>query len=223
MSVLLRVNFHRGRYVVPILLGAVVLASPAFRFAPSVGVVAGESSQKVWDFESDVPGKVPSDFSVEVGKWEVASDGGNHVLFQKAKSEDAVYNLALVRSRSYREVDLSVKVKAVAGEVDRGGGIVWRAKDKDNYYLCRYNPLEDNYRVFVVENGKRKQLASVKVPGDDAWHVLRATMKGPRITCYLDDKKLLQAENATFTEAGMIGVWSKADAQSYFDDLSVAQ
>src|SRR5262249_14919080 len=113
--------------------------------------------------------------------------------------------------------------RAVAGVVDRGGGLVWRAKDRNNYYICRYNPLEDNFRVYKVEDSKRTQFASAKVPGDEAWHTVRATMSGVKITCYLDGKKLLEAEDSTFREAGMIGFWSKADAQSYFDELAVAR
>ena len=67
---------------------------------------------------------------------------------------------------------------------------------------------------------ERTQFASVKVPGDEAWHTLRATMTGTKIACYLDGKKLLDADDATFAGPGMIGLWSKADARSYFDDLT---
>jgi Domain of Unknown Function (DUF1080) len=185
--------------------------------------LAGDSTKKAWDFESDEPGKIAKGFSSEVGQWEVTKDGDNHVLYQKAKNDDSTFNVALIQGTSFKDIDLSVRLKAVAGEVDRGGGLIWRAKDKANYYICRYNPLEDNYRVYKVENGKRTQFASAKVPGDEAWHTLRATMVGAKITCYLDDKKLLEAEDSTFPEAGRIGLWSKADAQSYFDDMSASE
>ena len=111
----------------------------------------------------------------------------------------------------------------MAGKNDQGGGLVWRAKDAKNYYIARYNPLEDNFRVYKVEGGKRTMFENAKVPGDMEWHTLRITMKGSKITCYLDGKKHLEAEDSTFPEAGRIGLWSKADAQSYFDDLTVAQ
>jgi hypothetical protein len=111
----------------------------------------------------------------------------------------------------------------MAGDTDRGGGLIWRAKDKDDYYICRYNPLEDNYRVYKVENGKRTQFASAKAAGDEAWHTLRATMSGSKIACFLDGKKLLEADDSTFAGAGMVGLWSKADAQSFFDDLTVSE
>jgi hypothetical protein len=179
--------------------------------------------RRVWSFESDDPGKPAKGFTNEVGTWEVAKDGANRVLSQKAKNEDATFNVALAQGTNCKDLDLSVRLKPVAGELDQGGGLVWRAKDKDNYYICRYNPLEDNYRLYKVENGKRTQFATAKVPGDHEWHTLRATMTGPAITCYLDGKKLLEAQDETFPDAGMVGLWSKADAQTYFDDLTVTQ
>jgi len=176
---------------------------------------------KSWDFESDAPGKAAKGFTTEVGRWDVADDAGNHVLAQRAESEDAVFNIALAEGADYKDVDLSVRVKAVAGKEDQGGGLVWRFKDKNNYYVARYNPLEDNFRLYKVENGKRTQFHSANIPGDRNWHTLRVTMKGPRIACYLDGKKYLEANDATFTGPGKIGLWSKADARSYFDDLTV--
>jgi hypothetical protein len=193
----------------PLILGSAIL------FA------AGPAEKRTWTFESDEPGKIATGFTNEVGKWEVARDGDNKVLYQKARNEDAVFNVTLVDGTSYKDLDLSVRLKAVAGELDRGGGLVWRARDRNNYYIARYNPLEDNFRVYKVENGKRTQFQSAKVPGDEKWHTLRVTMTGSKIVCYLDGTKHLEADDGTFPGAGKIGLWSKADAQSYFDDLTV--
>jgi hypothetical protein len=222
MSAHQRLLVGTGLGVVHILLVTAVLTSPAVRGTLGADPDRG-TAQRSWDFESDELDKVARGFTPEVGTWEVARDGDNRVLFQKARNEDNTFNIALVHGTSYLDVNLSVRLKAVAGDVDRGGGLVWRAKDKDNYYLCRYNPLEDNYRVYKVEKGKRTQFASVKVPGDEAWHTLRASMIGSKISCYLDGKKLLEAEDSTFPGPGMVGLWSKADAQSHFDDLTVAE
>jgi hypothetical protein len=182
---------------------------------------SADGSKTVWTFESDQPGKIAKGFSGQVGTWEVARDGDNHVLAQKAKNDDDTFNVVLVDGTQYKDVDLSVRLKAVEGELDRGGGLVWRAKDKGNYYIARYNPLEDNFRVYKVQAGKRTQFQSAKTPGDTKWHTLRVTMSGTRITCYLDGTKYLEADDATFPEAGKIGLWSKADARSHFDDLTV--
>ncbi len=121
----------------------------------SVVSLAAEVAKTTWNFENDEPGKIAKGFSNEVGQWEVAKDGDNHVLAQRAKNDDATFNVALVEGINYKDVDLSVRLRAVAGEVDRGGGVVWRAKDAKNYYIARYNPLEDNFRVYKVVGGKR--------------------------------------------------------------------
>jgi Domain of Unknown Function (DUF1080) len=192
--------------------------------AVSIGMAnARDDTKRAWDFESDESGMSAKGFANEVGEWVVAKEGANKVLHQKAKNPDATFNVTLAEGTSYKNVDLSVKLRAVAGEVDRGGGVVWRAKDKQNYYICRYNPLEDNFRVYKVVDGVRTMFKNATTAGDEKWHFLRVTMVGPKITCYLDGQKLLDAEDASFKEAGMIGLWSKADAQSYFDDLNAAE
>lgn len=185
------------------------------------GPVSGGTTRQVWDFESDQPGTLARQFRSEVGRWEVVRDGDNRVLAQGARNDNPVYNVALVEGTSIKDLDLSVRVRAIAGEVDRGGGLVWRARDAKNYYVARYNPLEDNFRVYKVQDGKRTQLQSAKVPADGAWHTLRVTMVGSKIACDLDGKRYLDAEDTTFSDPGMIGLWSKADAQSYFDDLTL--
>ena len=167
------------------------------------------------------PAGSPADSRPRSARWEVVRDGENQVLAQKASNPDETFNVALATDTHFKDLDISVRLKAVAGELDRGGGLVWRARDKDNYYIARYNPLEDNFRVYKVEKGQRTQFASAKVPGDTNWHTLRVTMAGRHITCYLDGKKHLEADDATFPDAGRIGLWSKADARSYFDDLVV--
>jgi hypothetical protein len=174
------------------------------------------------DFEKAEPGRLPEGFRSEVGRWEVVQDDKNRVLAQLASSPDDTFNVCLVQDSRCRNVDLRVRLKADAGELDRGGGVVWRAKDAKNYYIARYNPLEDNFRVYKVENGKRTQFASAKVPGDTKWHTLRITMFDDKITCYLDGVKHLEVEDKTFRAHGMVGLWSKADARSYFDDLAYA-
>ncbi len=201
------------------------MAAWALGSVVACGLMAGMAplaDGRVWNFSSDEPGKPAAGFKTQVGTWEVAADGTNHVLAQKAENPDKTFNLALVEGTSYKDLDLSIRVKAIAGKNDQGGGFVWRAKDKDNYYIARYNPLEDNLRVYKVENGKRTQLDHAEVPGNHDWHTLRITMQGREILGYFDGKKVLVAEDSTFADAGQIGVWSKSDAQSEFDDLTVS-
>ena len=129
--------------------------------------------------------------------------------------------MALARETSYTNVDITVKLKSIAGQIDQGGGVVWRARDAKNYYIARYNPLENNYRVYKVEEGKRTQLGTSDITRSEGWHTLRVTMTGQRIECYYDGKKYLKVSDSTFKEAGKIGLWKKADAQTHFDDLIV--
>jgi hypothetical protein len=144
---------------------------------------------------------------------------------QKAARARPVYNIALFRETMAGDVDLRVTIEAISGEIDQGGGLVWRAADAKNYYICRYNPLEDNFRLYKVVDGTRTQLASVDIPRDKraGEHKIRATMRGDQITCELDGEKLLEARDATFAGPGMIGVWTKADAKTCFDDLIIAR
>ncbi|MCH8054384.1 MAG: hypothetical protein IH895_10005, partial [Planctomycetes bacterium] len=132
------------------------------------------------------------------------------------------FNIAVQENATYADLDLSVKVKGVSGEEDQGGGPLWRCTDESNYYICRFNPLEDNFRLYKVIDGKRKQLATVKIETEAGkWYTVRVTMIDFEIACYLDGKKLLEAEDASLTEAGVIGLWTKADAVTSFDDLMV--
>ena len=113
-------------------------------------------------------------------------------------------------------------VRAVSGEEDQGGGPVWRAADASNYYITRWNPLEKNFRVYFVKAGRRKQLASAQATADiSSWHTIRVVAVGAHIDCYFDGEKLLSVDDETFAEAGMVGLWTKADAVALFDDLHV--
>lgn len=182
-----------------------------------------DGGKTVWNFKDDAEGKIAKGFKTEVGEWKVVTADGEKLLAQEAKNANSVFNLVLVTDSRAKDVDLSVRLKAVAGETDQGGGLVWRAKDKGNYYLARYNPLEDNFRLYKVENGKRSMFQNADIKATPGWHTLRVKMKGDAIECFYDGKKYLEHKDTTFTEAGMIGLWSKADAQSYFDDLTLGK
>ena len=170
---------------------------------------------------------MPAGFVAAVGKWQVGktegAPSGSGVFEQFAKSADDVFNVALVTGSSYRDVDLTVQLRSVSGRVDQGGGPVWRARDARNYYIARYNPLEDNFRVYKVVDGRRSMLESVSLKIDKAaWHSLRIVMRADQIECYLDGKKHLSARDTTFADAGQIGLWTKADAHTRFDDLTAS-
>ncbi|HUY88252.1 MAG TPA: hypothetical protein VMV10_05935 [Pirellulales bacterium] len=186
------------------------------------GAAPGAEGQKqVWSFDDDQPGEVAAGFAEEVGQWRVVEAEGRKVLAQQAKNPDKTFNVCLVKASNAKDLGLEVRFKAVAGELDQGGGVVWRARDAKNYYIARYNPLEDNYRLYKVVDGKRTQLATADIKHTDGWHALRVMMRGEQIRCGYDGKLYLEAQDATFADAGQIGIWTKADAQTYFDDLTL--
>ena len=184
-----------------------------------------------WNFGKDPVGALPAGWIIrqnnptkEMAKWTVEADADApsqpNVLNVKTINGNATYNLALIETTAYRDLNLSVKIRSNSGEDDQGGGLVWRAKDENNYYLCRINPIENNYRVYKVVAGKRSMLQSVDFETPTGkWFTLRVRMKGNEITCYCNGKKWLEAKDDTFKDAGMIGLWTKADASSSFDDL----
>jgi hypothetical protein len=183
---------------------------------------AEEGSKRIWTFEDDAPGATPKGFIAGAGEWKVVETDEGKALAQSARNEDPVFNVALADDTRVKDLDLSVRIKAVAGELDQGGGLIWRAKDAKNYYAARFNHLEDNFRVYKVVDGTRSrpfQNADVKHHG--GWTVVRVTMKGDHIECYVDGKKYLDAHDATFPDAGKVGLWSKSDARSQFDDLTL--
>jgi Domain of Unknown Function (DUF1080) len=190
------------------------------------GGIAAQNGKMSWNFDADKVGEIAKGFTNDVGKWEVVADdtapSKSNVLAQMAKSSGAAFNLTLASDTNYKDVDITVKMKAIAGSTDQGGGIVWRAKDAKNYYVARYNPLEDNYRLYHVVNGQRSELKSADIPHTLGWQTLRVTMTGDHIECYYDGKKYLDAKDSAFKEAGKIGLWTKADAQTHFDDLTVS-
>jgi Domain of Unknown Function (DUF1080) len=160
--------------------------------------------------------------------WKVVADDtapskSGFVLAQTAARPDRMFNLCVADDANYKNLEMSVAFKAVRGESDRGGGLVWRYQDADNYYIARMNPLEDNFRVYKVVGGKRMQLATkekLKIPSGE-WHTIQIGQVGDHINCSLDGTKYLDVNDDTFTTAGKVGLWTKADAQTYFDELKV--
>ncbi len=120
-----------------------------------------------------------------------------------------------------KDLRLSVKCKPVAGEVDQGCGIVWRLKDADNYYVTRANALEDNVHLYHTVQGKRVRFAgwNGKI-ASGVWHELAMEMRGDHIQVFYDGRNVIDAHDATFTEKGKFGVWTKADSIVQFDDLT---
>ena len=198
-------------------------------------LLAADDQVRSFQLSKDDVGKVPSGWKADkTGKgegsvWKVVADNTapskkGHVLAQTAEGPGPLFNLCVIENTSYQNVEATVAFKAVKGAKDQGGGIVWRYQDANNYYIARMNPLEDNYRLYKVVAGKRIQLATkedLPVKAGE-WHTLTIKMTGEQIECILDGKKHLEAKDDAFQKAGKIGLWTKADAQTYFDDLKIS-
>jgi hypothetical protein len=186
-----------------------------------LAALAGDEVKKTWSFEEDTPGAAPRGFTPAVGQWKVVKTDTGQVLAQQARNENAVFNVALVDDTHVKDVDIFVRLKAIAAELDPGCGLVWRAKDAENYDIARYNHKEDKFRVDKVVDGVRSQpLQNADVPHHDGWTVVRLVMDGDHIACDLDGKKYLDVHDTTIADAGRIALWSKSDARSEFDDLT---
>ncbi len=155
-------------------------------------------------------------------KWEVVADDSApskpNVLKQ---SGEATYPVCIKDDTSLKEGFVEVKFKPVSGKEDQAGGVIWRCKDADNYYIARANALEDNVCIYHTIKGKRteKKRTDVKVASNE-WHTLRVDFEDNRFAVTLDGKKALEWTDDTFKDAGKVGVWTKADSVTLFDDFS---
>ena len=201
----------------------------------SVQASGGKKHTLILDFENVTSGSLPAGWQVaathpngQPNAWRVQEDAkavsGKKVLAlpETPRFYGGTFNLCWTDKVLFKDGSIEVKVHAGTGNEDQGGGPIWRVKDANNYYIVRWNPLEDNFRLYYVKDGRRKQIATANVKADPQhWHTIRVEQRAQNITCYLDGKKLLTATDYTFTTAGGVGLWTKSDAASCFDDFIV--
>lgn len=136
------------------------------------------------------------------------------------------YNLLLAERTNFKDLKFSVTLDSLSGEIDQGGGPIWRAKDEDNYYIARWNPLEENVRLYHVTNGKRTQIGTaegipVERKGKSKWRELSIEHVGDKISVQFDGKTVIEVADSTHAESGMVGLWTKADASTQFRNLTI--
>lgn len=184
------------------------------------------------DFEADAADRAPAGFVAaqtngvgRLAQWNVVAADAAHGNAVRVMTQNAgsTFNLLLSAADAPADLALGVDLRAASGTEDQGGGLAWRARDSGNYYCARWNPLEDNLRLYKVVDGDRTMLKHADVvAARDAWHRLEVTMRGERITVAFDGAELLAAADETFDGAGRFGLWTKADASTLFDRLTVA-
>ena len=178
-------------------------------------------------FDTDAPGALPAAWEQGVTgrgnpRWAVRQDASApsapNVLQQ---SGSGTFPWCVLRGSSVENGFVEVKFKPLEGREDQAGGIVWRWKDGDNYYIARANALENNVSLYHTTNGRRITIKYVDapVPGN-VWHTLRVEFSGKRIKVALDGKTYLDLEDTHITGGGAVGLWTKADSVTAFDDFS---
>jgi hypothetical protein len=206
----------------------------------SLAVITATAQTRI-NFNKDKAGAPPTSFTTALtgqgnpGVWSVTVDNaapqqGNVLAQTDADATGYRFPLCVYDKLSAKNADISVKFKTVSGDKDQVAGLLWRYRDKDNYYMARANAIENNVVLYKMQNGKREALLlkgginsygkKAQVPAGQ-WNTLRVVATDNLFTVYLNGTKLYDVEDMTFTDAGKIGVWTKADSVTYFDDLEV--
>jgi len=194
------------------------------------------------NFDKATPGAVPPGWMVAMThkggapQWEIVKDDSApskpNVFAQVSKdATGGRFPLAVYERASLRNGVLSVKFKTISGNADQAAGLIWRYTDPDNYYIVRANALEDNVVLYKVENGQRISLAPKGSPSKtygvkhrvpkQTWDTLSVAFQGNAFTVSFDGQRLFDVEDSTFTSAGKVGLWTKADSVTYFDDFQI--
>jgi len=195
---------------------------------------AAAVAHEKWDFHDADAGRFPKGWIAGVTgskagtapRWEVFSDEGHKVLAQlESGGARGDFPVCLKRGSSFKDGSVSARLKPISGRIDQAGGVVFRAKDKDNFYIARANALEDNVSIYVTHNGERKTINywdNIEV-GLGQWHDLKVEANGFRFRVSLNGKLVGEVEDTekTLPDAGMVGFWTKADSVTYFDQIVV--
>jgi len=178
-------------------------------------------------FDQDVPGALPAGWRAGVtGRgspiWAVEADATApskpNVLKQ---SGSGIFPWCVKPDVSLTDGYVEVRFKSISGREDQAGGLVWRWKDGDNYYVARANALEDNVSLYYTQNGRRNTLKYVDAPvSRNTWHALRVEFSGKGIRVILDGKPYIELDDDHIAGTGAVGVWTKADSVTLFDDFS---
>ncbi len=198
--------------VVTLVVGAMLAAAAA---ADSVNFDAGTVGQAPAGWTATRTGSGDAKWTIE--KDDTAPSKPN-VLKQAGV---ATYPVCFKNDTNLKDGFVEVKFKPISGKEDQAGGVVWRLKDANNYYIARANALEDNVTIYHTINGRRteKKRTNMKI-ASGVWHTIRVDFAANHFTVTCDGKKAIEWDDDTFKDAGKVGVWTKADSVTLFDDFS---
>jgi len=207
------------------------------RFCLLIAPFAGLALAQTVTFSDSETGRSPAGWTVDLTgegepKWTVELDDSAPsrpaVLRQSGVVPKPSFPLCVKDTPALANGFVETRFKTVSGQIDQAAGVVWRFQDRNNYYVCRANALEDNVVLYRVRQGKRESLEIVGRTGGygvdarvtpQSWHTLRVQFADRRARVSLDGLQLFEVEDATFTEAGRVGLWTKADSVTLFDDF----
>ncbi|MDR4509531.1 MAG: hypothetical protein MRJ65_15105 [Candidatus Brocadiaceae bacterium] len=222
-------------FVIIMCLFCIVISRQGFaqQGAPvTVSEILGEKKECNFDWDKD--GDFPRGFKSALtgkgnpGRWfvmkiEHAPTNDNVVVQVKHDKTDYRFPLLILDDVDYKDATAWVWFRAIDGQVDQSGGLVFRYKDENNYYVLRANALENNVRLYKVVNGKRIQIGSKNTPVTaNEWHLLKVLYDGNRLACFYENTKIMEIMDDTF-DSGSIGLWTKSDSYTYFDTLVVQE
>ena len=192
----------------------------------AMAVVVQGQNQTV-NFDKDATGTAPAGWTATKtgsgnAKWTVEKDdtapSKPNVLKQ---SGVATYPVAFKNDTNVKDGFVEVKFKPISGKEDQAGGVVWRLKDADNYYVARANALEDNVTIYDTVNGRRTERKRTNMTvATNTWHTLRVDFQGSHFTVTFDGKTAIEWDDEKLKDAGKVGVWTKADSVTLFDDFN---
>lgn len=205
----------RAAFVVPALVWWGIMSAVSQSHGETVNFDDSKVGEPPVGWTATKTGKGEAKWSVE--KDDTAPSRPN-VLKQ---SGEATYPVCIKEGTSVKDGFVEVKFKPIAGKEDQAGGVIWRCKDADNYYIARANALEDNVTIYHTINGKRVAFKNVDTKvTSGVWHALRVNFAGNKFIVTFDGKQVIEATDDSFSEAGKVGVWTKADSVTIFDDFS---
>jgi len=210
-----------------LLAGAIVFAATLLG-----GQVMSQDLKSSWPVGSSLDGWLLSKTGTGNPKWSIEPDASSprHTSVLK-QSGVATYPVALWQGQKIKDGRVQTTFKAIEGREDKAGGLIWRARDANNYYVVRANALEDNVVAYKTVNGTRTPLGIVGRAGgygvatpvlEATSHTLSVAFQGSRFTVFFNDQELFQVEDTTYTEEGYVGLWTKADSVTVFSEFAIS-
>ncbi len=197
---------------------------------------ANDDEGPTWHFDSATPGQLPRGWRTDgtaqegpLATWAVSAEpgaptGANALALTASNHQSAsTFNLCWTRAATFFEGTATARFKITGGTLGPGAGVAWRIQDRNDYYVCFLHPAGRSLRVWVVSDGRAKELASTTAAIEpEAWQALTVQQSGERSTCTLNGKQLLSVKDDTIGREGGVGFWTAADTTAAFDDLSVS-